>query len=273
MDGRWLPQQSVPSALSGVALKLDRAEQHLDEIATIVDGVLRGYAEAVTPGQRDGDRVPYRLRGAPAIPSDLAALFGDALHNMRSALDHLAWQLVILNKGTPTDSTSFPLRLERRPGGDGLPSISGGVSPEARALLDEVQPYTWAADDPESDPRLHPLAVLSTLNNIDKHRELLLGVALVSSGSWSMDVGVTANFIRGPRRGVVDGDELGVLVIDPPDAEIHDFQLDFALRLLEDAEAAFYARFDLVDWALKHAMTAVEYRVLRRFLPLFEDLA
>jgi hypothetical protein len=273
MKGRWLPNQSVPNALRGVELKLARAEHHLDEIAAIVDVVLRGYADAVTPGTRAGGRIPYYLEGAPPIPPELPALFGDALHNMRSALDHLAWQLVLRNGGVPTETTSFPVRLSRRTGGDQLPTISGGVAPVVRVLLDEVQPYTWTDDDPDVDVRIHPLAVLSLLNNIDKHRELLLGVAVVTSGSWSSDIGVSAEFHRHPNRSVADGDLLGALVVDPPDAEIHDFQLDFAVRLVDDGEASVLARFDLVDWALQQAMVAVEHRVLHRFLPLFEATA
>jgi len=270
VDGRWLPQQNVPAALRGVAHKLDRAERHLDEIAATTERTLQGFKVAVTPRPRQGNRVPYRLQDAPTLPPALSVMFGDALHNMRSALDHLAWQLVLRDGGQPTQQTQFPLQLHRRSDG-GFPEIRGGVAAATRQLLDEVQRY--ADDDLGADPRLHPLAVLKTLSNIDKHRELLLGVAVVSGGSWSCDVGVAASFERGPHRSVRNGDDLGVLVVDPADAEIHDLELDFALRLVEGSEAGFYARFDLVDWALHHAMTAVEYRVLRRFLPLFTESA
>lgn len=271
MQDRWLPRQQVPAALHGVKTKLDRAEVHLDAIERVVADLLNGYSTAVTSGPRENAKIPFHLEGAPPIPEDLPAIVGDALHNMRSALDHLAWQLVRKCGGTPTATTSFPLRMTRRLGGDGLPSISGGVSDEVRTLLDEVQPYQLVEDAPDSDARIHPLAVLAELNNIDKHRELVFGVAVVSSGSWSSDIGVRAEFERGPKRSVVNGDHLGHLVIEPADAEVHDFQLDFAIRLLEDTEAGYYARFGLLEWGLSHALRAVEYRVLRRFLPLFAE--
>ena len=38
-------------------------------------------------------------------------LIGEILHNLRSALDHLIWQLVILETGAPptTTKTAFPI--------------------------------------------------------------------------------------------------------------------------------------------------------------------
>jgi hypothetical protein len=58
--------------------------------------------------------------GHPLLPAELCRLplevsiaTGDAIHNLHSALDHLAWALVESNGGTPTDQTEFPLLLER----------------------------------------------------------------------------------------------------------------------------------------------------------------
>ena len=36
-------------------------------------------------------------------------ILGDLLHNLRSALDHLAWQLVVDGGGTPSQDTNFPV--------------------------------------------------------------------------------------------------------------------------------------------------------------------
>jgi hypothetical protein len=42
-------------------------------------------------------------------PLRLGVMFGDCVQNLRSALDHLAWQVTLLDGGTPGDSTQFPI--------------------------------------------------------------------------------------------------------------------------------------------------------------------
>jgi hypothetical protein len=261
---RWLPQQDVPPALHGVALKLNRAAVHLDELNRIVRSLRAGFSAAVQMDRREDNRVDLRLEGAPALPEDLPAIVGDVAHNLRSALDHLAWQLVLLHGGTPTRRTRFPLMQRRHASGE-LPNIEGGVSDTTRKLLDEVQPYTWGDDG--HDPAIAPLAVLNALSNVDKHRELVVGIAVVDSGSWSNDLDTTARFLR-DHRSVADGDSLGYLLVDGT-GEIHDIELTFAVRFLEDTELDRYAQYDVVEWAMNHAFWAVEYAVMSRFLPLF----
>lgn len=264
---RWVPGQPLPAALSGLQNKLDRAKHHVAEISSIVEDITSGYSRAVTEAGQDGGVIRYELRGVPVVPVELSAMVGDALHNMRSVLDHLAWELVLRHGGTPTRRTSFPI-LTRRPGGAEPPRIEGGIGDEARTLLDEVQPYHWR--DEGEDPQIHPLEVLRYLNNIDKHNQLLLGVVVLSGASWSSGPDTTASFQRAPGRALADGDMVGSLTVAPADAAVHDLQLDFRVRLVETSEASRYARFDLVEWALGHALNAVEFRVFPRFVPLFE---
>ena len=54
-----------------------------------------------------GDQV-FKFRVRAPIPVDLSLVIGDAVHNLRSALDHLAWQLVLANGQTPTTQTAYP---------------------------------------------------------------------------------------------------------------------------------------------------------------------
>jgi hypothetical protein len=94
------------------------------------------------------------------------------LHDLRSALEHLAWQLVIANGNQPIEQESkFPV-LKVRPtankqGVHPLPEIPGGAGPNARALLDDSQPYQFGAEY-----ALHPLWQLDALWKIDKHRHV-----------------------------------------------------------------------------------------------------
>jgi hypothetical protein len=97
---------------------------------------------------------------------------------MRSALDHLVWQLVIANGKTPSGKNMFPIcttlsnfteeiRRERLL----------GVSISAHTLIDALQPYHRG--QPLCD--LHPLWILSKLANIDKHRTLNVTTVLADT--------------------------------------------------------------------------------------------
>ena len=69
-------------------VKLRRADQHIVEAA----GRLKAFRSdepwtvEATPGPGTGDQ-NYRFRVHRAVPADLLAVLGDAVHNLRSALD------------------------------------------------------------------------------------------------------------------------------------------------------------------------------------------
>src|SRR4051812_46844359 len=54
-----------------------------------------------------------RFARVPVPPAELALTLAEMLNNLRSALDYLAWQLVLLSAGTPNKTTSFPI-VERQ---------------------------------------------------------------------------------------------------------------------------------------------------------------
>lgn len=157
--------------------RIGRAEEHLD---TIKCCLLRHYEadKYLTTGeyQRDFDRpggtVITDPTTLPEIDPGMNTIIGEYLHDLRSGLDHLAWQLVLKNKGTPTEKTCFPIR-DTDPGTDKkgrprTPGVSGGVSLPARTLIGTAQPYKRGARYRE-----HPLWLLQQLWNIDKHRYVI----------------------------------------------------------------------------------------------------
>src|SRR5919199_1097563 len=82
----------VNAGLSGVLVKIDREAKRVE--AGCRDAFVR---------ERDDGRSEYvfRFGRVPAVPPVLSAIIGDAIHNLRVSLDHLAWQLVIATGGTP----------------------------------------------------------------------------------------------------------------------------------------------------------------------------
>jgi hypothetical protein len=167
--------------LSGVLIKLDRAEAHIETVREQIAAFRErepapfGFRAETAPGPDNSfEYVLYAVvRELP--PRELAPIIGDAIHNMRSALDHLVYALAppeVREKSRTqfpifTDESQFKVR--------GAPMIAGIVGDE-RTLIEHVQPYA-ASNLPCNDP----LAILSKLSNLDKHRLLVPIIAAVST--------------------------------------------------------------------------------------------
>jgi hypothetical protein len=174
--------------LDGVREKLIRADEHLhsvvraeaEYIVTEEFGISTRW-EAHIPEKSGRSGTTWRANLKPPPPLRIAVLCGDFVHNLRSALDHVARALVLENGGTPSDDpsgpvTQFPVVEDRLTRDDKIRSLEvvGGISPAAVHLLESVQPYQRV-----DDPTLHPLWILNHLWNVDKHRTLnVVGVNL-----------------------------------------------------------------------------------------------
>jgi hypothetical protein len=92
----------------GASAKLRRAREHTGDLERDLSRYVNAdtYPVEVVTGSSEFERV-VRVLSAPEIPCERWALMiGDAVHNLRSALDHVVWQLA---GADPTDSpTMFP---------------------------------------------------------------------------------------------------------------------------------------------------------------------
>src|SRR5262249_28235966 len=114
-----------------------------------------------------------RVRFLTPPPLRLSLLIGDGIHNLRSALDHLAWQLVVANHSTPNSETGFPISDLPKNFKSLLHQRLGAASSQAKAVCEGLQPYRGGKD---ALWRLHRLDIA------DKHR-LLIPVALAHTKS------------------------------------------------------------------------------------------
>lgn len=114
-----------------------------------------------------------RIHVQRELDPEWGLLCGDFVQNLRAALDHLVWQLVIVSGNKPGGDNQFPICstgtrywCSRK---DGAPSVRDrmlkGVSDDYRAAIDAVQPYRTPGG-----PQGSPLSVLASLSNADKHR-------------------------------------------------------------------------------------------------------
>jgi hypothetical protein len=155
------------SALEGVWLKLDRAEQTIEEVYEAIVAYIDEENYTVV-GQFYADTSEYVLRGKVTKPTgEIGVIAGDVVHNLRSALDHLAWQLALLNTATPNDRTQFPIAISPGEFGSKMgQKMIGDLSSEHRARIESFQPYHG------TNKAWTPLALrdLRVLSNTDKHR-------------------------------------------------------------------------------------------------------
>jgi hypothetical protein len=159
--------------------KWQRAVLHAEALqADIDDFAVRGERKPVLRARADYEpkrhafvvRVDQVDRG---VPVEWSAVLGDVAFNFRSCLDHVAWALAgrgTVDRDALTERKKrriqFPLErcsdtFKKRLADGWLPGVEGADL----ALVRRHQPYM-------APKRNQALAVLHSLNNFDKHREL-----------------------------------------------------------------------------------------------------
>lgn len=156
--------------LAGVRAKLARAQQHLDTLDEQIGAFMeRGPYLVSYERKPDGSEHIWRIHVEEQPPLALGPIIGDFLNNMRSALDHLIWQLAILaGKERPSRQTAFPIcDTEGTFRSKGNRNKVADLSKEYRAAVERLQPFQigGAARD-------HWLWHLNELSRVDKHQIL-----------------------------------------------------------------------------------------------------
>lgn len=167
--------------------KLARASRHVDDLKRLVlDHAPEARFQLRAECEANSRECSVRLTFVPP-PIEWSLAAGDALHNMRSALDCLAFALSVKHSGSMTEAEErrvfFPIcntagEFER------LLADGRGVhraSDRAKAHVESVQPYRatpWNFGN--------PLPYLRDLNNIDKHRHLVATHVRVASAQFSL---------------------------------------------------------------------------------------
>lgn len=119
-----------------------------------------------TPGA--SFHVEKLLLPMPSWPS----IVGDVVHNLRSALDHVAYALVKAGPNPPTRQTMFPVTRSAADFARVTRTSLSGLSSTALAAVERRQPYHEGCLE---------LAAIHGLDVIDKHRELHIMAPLIRS--------------------------------------------------------------------------------------------
>src|ERR1019366_657128 len=104
------PQLTADQRLALIWLKVERVEKHLIEFERERTAFLATKPYRVR--EKPDAKHVYEACHVTDVPGALAAIAGDAIQNLRSALDHLVSQLVLVGLGVSTTDieSHFPIR-------------------------------------------------------------------------------------------------------------------------------------------------------------------
>jgi hypothetical protein len=166
----------LPTQLESVRQKLLRADEHHAELAAEVQAFVEGPPYLITESF-DGDVHVMVAEVVQHPPMRLSVILGDLLYNLRSALDHLAWQFALATTERPDWRTAFPIYDSPREFKDR--ARIQDVPPEVALLMEAMQPYHDRAQGvlPWLGQELVPVR---NMGNRDKHQSLHIVTALVN---------------------------------------------------------------------------------------------
>jgi hypothetical protein len=159
----------MPHSIEDVVSKIKWADNHIQHFRTAAVEFMRKnpYSVVVEVDPNVGNKI-YNLTKVTPIPPNIRLIAGDAIQNMRSALDYLACGLVrVATKAEPSKYVGFPIS-------DSMPTSREekaafarqvkGMRKEAIDAIKAIKPYKGGDDT---------LWRLHRLNIIDKHRLLM----------------------------------------------------------------------------------------------------
>jgi hypothetical protein len=146
-------------------LKVDRAKRHISELNSEITAFLDRdpYRVIIEKGPNSG-QCSWTIQVREEVPIHFPLIIGDAVHNLRTALDLLACDLVRLN-GQTTENVYFPFCLKRD-------DFEGAIkrrhidraSPDVVDIIRTLQPYKGGLD---------MLRAVHDLDITDKHQLLI----------------------------------------------------------------------------------------------------
>lgn len=233
--------------LAGAEAKIRRAREHHDSYNEEVDAIRNADPSPVgmlgQAVQDDRGQVWWQIviHEVDPPPLRMATIVGDHANNLRSALDHLVFELSFLGKSGAPPGANVQWPFCQDSASWVSPHVQtrmlDGVLEEHRQVIERLQPYN------QPDLERHPLTLLQAVSNDDKHRvvqPVLLAPTSIAFGILAaVDCTIAGDWILNGRlfgRPLNVGDELArvpITVTGPnPTIEVegHDSELVVGLR-------------------------------------------
>jgi hypothetical protein len=184
----------MPSSIEppGHVYKSNRALDLIEQLEREVNSWFEDTTHATISKGYDPNAPTDYVVSATAVPIPIDAfslLIGDIVHNLRSSLDFIAFELAAAHTQSLTDDqarqSQFPIvgdQDKEAQFGAGANNFSSRarrsiscIESKAQNVIETVQPYKRG-----TEYREHPLWYLQELSNIDKHRYLHVAAASVA---------------------------------------------------------------------------------------------
>jgi hypothetical protein len=237
--------------LASVRRKLARARVHFESFKELSVQISKDNTQY---GRQEYNhqlgQYEFHVEDDWTIPEDIPIVIGDSLHNARSALEHLANGLA----RRPSKRTGFPIFANKTPFACFAGSKMASMKPSAKNIIEGLQPY-------QRPDGLNSLSWLHDLNNIDKHRAILV-TAMNAAGSVAtggFDEDVVVGF---PSSRLVRG-EIFMTAMVPFEAERQYNYLPVGSIIVEDATGTNRN----AEYVLSKILDDIENRLLPAFSP------
>lgn len=169
-----------PTIFSGPKLKIERAKGHIADLQSAIKTFheTRPYELIKEQDPKTGEDV-YRMKVHKDVPFEIGGIIGDAVHNLRAALDLLVCDLVRSNMKQVVRGNGFPIsRTANHFESNSVGKIKG-VNRRAERLIRRLKPYEGGNT---------PLWILHELDALDKHQGIIPVAAahVLTTVRWAM---------------------------------------------------------------------------------------
>ena len=185
--------------MAGVYAKVNRARDALSSLESDVAAHCEIDRRQQVMEIRQGALLPNGSDEPPVL-HDFSARTGEIAYNLRSALDHLVWQLVLVNDHIPGHWNQFPIFQDEDEYQSAAKRRLRGLADRDQELIEGFQPYR------ENGGIGAYLWMLHSVCNVDKHRHLNV-VNVHSSATASLEGDVEPGLIPPGTTG-------GLLLLD-----------------------------------------------------------
>lgn len=158
---------------TGPRLKIARANRHIRDLENIFEVFISSNPYKVV-----FDKNPQNMNWAISadfeekIPVETSAIIGDAIHNLRSSLDHLAALAIRIGGQEPGFRNSFPIYPNQATFDTGYAEKLTGAPREFVEFVVGLNPH---GENPASN--IYPVG---KLNNLDKHDTMIPSIGVFS---------------------------------------------------------------------------------------------
>lgn len=142
--------------------KISRANAHIEDFNSKASLFLRKHRSVVIQDDISTGYRSIRMIGSEPIPLGLGLIIGDAMHNLRSALDNVIWELVSPHKPESPKKVQYPFVEDPTKLDDAIQKrLVHLAGPNVINIIKSSNPYRGGDKN---------LWAVHELNNIDKHR-------------------------------------------------------------------------------------------------------